>query len=371
MTLEELVKECAEIAYRETGFYIQGSGLTVLDGEGWKEFCGKTNTEQAAHGVYLPRAMRAVVRSDSEYMEVNIMHELFGHGLFCEQTKSGREIVRLERNIQAATPHIIQKNGPGKDDWVTDTTAFYTVLQSEEKLKQLVTYSMNDNEGFAVWMEQRLAERTGRAEMFRKKMKNMAHAKYAELLAEFNSFEERYGKTILLKAIGFPFTPDTENMPDILRKVLGDAYDSIRIGMLYGSRRPYSDIDIFIVSDEIKTQHHGWLDIYAVSVDEFRQGLANLDISITDPLLSGQKVAGSWKELQQCWEYIEKKEITPNMAYHNFRKAVEQEDIGKGFPEGSRERMTALGYAVSYMENAKHLCRGDKRLTMKELRIQR
>jgi len=88
-------------------------------------------------------------------------------------------------------------------------------------------------------------------------------------------------------ATDFPKYYDKKTLDGMLRKILGEKYGGVKLAVSYGSRRPYSDIDILIVSDKIEPAFNWWLDLAVIPEAEFKRLLGLLDISVTDPLFSG------------------------------------------------------------------------------------
>jgi hypothetical protein len=133
----------------------------------------------------------------------------------------------------------------------------------------------------------------------------------------------------------------------------------------YGSKKPYSDIDIFIVSNNPSRNYfNGWLDIYELNVKDFEYLKNNLDISITDPISTGTQIYGTTLEKHQ--NNILNQPITSEAINHNILRSIQQKEALNKTTD-ARLIKIATGYAKTYELNAKELAQGNKILMLTEI----
>jgi len=290
--------------------------------------------------------MTAYIKLDSPYFVLNAYHEFFGHGLFCEYSLIGRRLRSL--------------HGKHAQEYL------YSLVSPEEQFFGITNYNIHNYEGFAMWLEELLSKETGYADLFQKKMDELTIDDKI-LLNYFKESEQRLTRFGFLAQLGFPkhYTPKT--LDDFLKEKY-KYYNDAEIILLYGSKKPYSDIDLFIVTRAKTTNYfNGWLDIYQVNKEEFITLLELLDISITDPLLTGVLVKGDETLLKEYKEKIAHQEITRNAILHNQLMSENQLLLSQDKELSLREREVAKNYALTYMLNAQCLQKGIKLLTKQEL----
>ena len=125
---------------------------------------------------------------------------------------------------------------------------------------------------------------------------------------------------------------------------------------------------MFVVSDKDSGNlFNGWLDIYQVNREELFSFVEKLDISITDPLFSGELVIGDCGLLNSLRSKALASPITREAIDYNLRRSDEQMRFASFFPEDSRERRVSLSYQESFRRNAELLSKRYKALTFKNL----
>jgi predicted nucleotidyltransferase len=166
--------------------------------------------------------------------------------------------------------------------------------------------------------------------------------------------------------MGFPKYQDSNKIIDIIKKFYDTEFQNIELVISYGSKKPYSDIDLFIVSNNPSRNYfNGWLDIYELNIKDFECLKNNLDISVTDPIFTGIQIYGVLP-LEEYQRSILNHEITAeSIAHNNLRSKQQKELINK--TTDARLIKLATGYSNTYDFNAKELSLGNKLLTLKEL----
>jgi hypothetical protein len=200
-----LISRCNEILLSEIGIAPEKSVYRLHDNDSWKRLSEDSGMPDGCLGVYFPRDLSANVREDSEYLPINMMHEYFGHGLFCEYSEPGKKLVRLEKELEGieynirvssedSSPHIqVSRDNPFFEEYLRKRDETFSVM--------LRTYPLY--EGFALWMEHYLAQAIASAEMFDEKLERFITPYQKGLFTTQLAFCEKHGKNALLDRIGF------------------------------------------------------------------------------------------------------------------------------------------------------------------------
>jgi len=313
MNLTNLVLESEEVLLSEFGIKPEKSIYQVHPDNEWFEFVRKSGSLPESHGIYLPRTLSAHLREDSEFLLVNLLHEYFGHGLFCEHAITGQKIVSLEQSLVETEKQIFGLSElPEEQHFQIDTNNhfFEQYKDQREKLQRFFSQNVHNYEGFAMWLEYFLSKAINQEDLFERKMDELVHPDYKKLFEQFLTFSENNGNFALIAQLGFPKYYDDNTIVDTLRRIYKDNFDSIQLAILYGSGKPYSDIDLFIVSDKIPSCYNPWLDIYARTPSDFETDSINFSIAVTDPLFSGKTIIGNSNYQQQLQQRILNQPIT-------------------------------------------------------------
>lgn len=325
----------------------------------WNEFCSKNRLETTANGVYMVRDSSAHVLQDVELALQAFFHEYYGHGYYTEYSLPGKRLKALESRLkeeeQDASIDTI-----GKLEEFRQHSTTCRVLQG---FKQKI---MPEYEGFAMWMEWYLSELFCAEGEFAEKYEKFSTEEKG-ICSRFVQYSQDYGEHALFFSSGMPKHYNSGIIQNILERLYGDDFESIKMAMVYGSRKPYSDIDLFIVSDKVNCANFGWLDIYAVNTGIFEDLIAKFDISITDPLFTGDFVCGSNEYLKQTRANIIAAPITQQAIEFHNRHAEEAKKLALKYPADSAEFQTAMRYNASYIANAREMAQGRKPLILANL----
>jgi predicted nucleotidyltransferase len=310
----------------------------------WKEFITVNNFDFQSSGIYIPQSHRAYLNVEKNDFVCNIYHEYFGHGLFCEHSLLGRELVEKSRL------------GKGEDylnHTLSDSLKEFGILE-----RNIMNY-----EGFALWMEEFLCTNLGKMPIWKKRYENMSSEK-RQLLEKFLTAEKDYTRFGFMSQLGFPKYYAAEDILSLMQNYYGQEFGKIEFILLYGSRKPYSDIDLFVISHRQSSEFfNGWLDIYDVNKKDFLRMSGFLDISVTDPLFTGELIYGNKEKLFELQKDILKKPITKSSIQYNLLKADLEKTRGTKIRLTSRQKSLALSYTKTYMYNALALRKGLKLLT--------
>jgi len=319
MNLDGLVQEGAAHLHNTFGLAPERSQLIVHDDSAYRAFCAERNLRAESDGVYLPPQFEAHINHDAR-PELAVLHEYFGHGLYCEHAKQAQELVA------------------GRPTPLLESVA----------------------ESVAIWIEAKLASQIGLAPAFREK--------YGDYRSPAQQMEEQFGPRVVLYSHGFPKHYDTTILDDILTRVLGASYERVRAALVFGSRKPYSDIDIYLITDEpIREITNHWLDLHVRTPSIVEQGIGLLDSTVTHPLLTGDVIRGDRTYVEALRARISETPITPEAIAHNARLAEAYAKEATTYPIGSEDhRLTARSSRV-HKALAHELAAGRKTLTYDEL----
>ena len=153
----------------------------------------------------------------------------------------------------------------------------------------------------------------------------------------------------------------------MVKKQFKEDFKSIELALLYGSKKPYSDIDVFVVSDKIQDTFLNWLDVRSVSSQGLTDMLSKLDISATESLFTGEFITGNKAYLEQLKETAIKIPITEQAVTYNMHQAEHARRIALLNDGDYNKYRTANGWSQSYSQNARLLIKGKKALTKKGL----
>ena len=100
----------------------------------------------------------------------------------------------------------------------------------------------------------------------------------------------------------------------------------------------------------------------------FYNALKHFDISVTDPIFTGNLIYGDKNKFEQLKLQVLEQPITPEDIEYNFIEAIKQRELLPEIPENDKRRKDCLSYIESFLQNAKQLSLGHKALTLKELK---
>jgi hypothetical protein len=366
MILQSLVLEAEEVLLSE--FRIKPERSTYTAHSDWNGFVNTTGSHPGSHGVYLPRDLSAHLQESSEYLHVNLLHEYFGHGLFCEHTIPGQRIVSLEQALAETEKEMLNISAlQAVQRFQVDerNPYFERYKKQREETEQFFSQNIHNYEGFAMWLEHFLSNATNKEDLFDKKMDELVHPDYKKLFEQFLSFSEQNGNFALIAQLGFPKYYNDNKIIETLRKLYKEDFNSIELAILYGSQKPYSDIDLFIVSNKVQSSYNHWLDIYARTPEEFKKDLSHFSIAVTDPMFSGRTIIGNSEYQEQLKQRVLSQPITLEAIQYNLTQSEEQANIALMYLGGSKEKRIAESYQESFRRNAEELQRGNKILTLK------
>lgn len=352
--IDSILENTSFFIFSLFGLDINKSKLKYYSKENWKEFCNLNNFKQESEGLYIPASYTAYVRTDSPFLMSNIFHELYGHGLFVEHSVIGKELVDI---INSNQEHNKQND--------------FLFNKINKQKFGICDYNIYNYEGFAFWLESILCEETDNTRIWNIKKDNLSKD-YQDLFNHFKDAEEKLSRFGLISQMGFPKIYDNDKVLNSLQKLYGNNFSNIDFVVLYGSKRPNSDIDLFVVTDtETKSRniYNNTFDIYELNRNDFVNLSKNLNISVTDPMFSGELIYGNRNNFEYIKNYLLNKPITEQDINHN----LEQSEIQKRIlpyisKDDTRLLNNCLGYIDSFKYNAIELSKGYKPLVVSNLK---
>jgi len=360
INLDDLISQISEHYQQLLSIKPRRTKIQILSAIEWQNFCRKFNLDNSSEGISLSRNLTSYLLANSEFLPLNLFHEYFGHGLFFEYSKQGRFIQKLEKKL------IKEEKMNFKNRQFT----LEELLKFREKNSSFKLLQKEKNnplyEVFAIWTEHYLCELFKMKDKFEQKYKKIS-GKIKENLEKFIDFQKRQGELALFYEIGMPKYYDSLKIKTLLETIFKEKIKSARLVILYGSKKPYADIDLFVVSNEIKDFKNNWLDIYSLTPAEFEYSVSVFRISVTDPLLTGELVLGDKNYFEQKKKQLQEQPITQEAIYYNLIKSKEQKILAEQFPRNSKEYVIGMSYAETYLKNALALKQGKRKLTRNSL----
>jgi hypothetical protein len=337
------------------GYKPEETSLQQIPESQWGKFTQRRRLNLESSGIYFPRNQTTIIKGKNL---LSLFHEYFGHGLYCEQSLQGRKLVNLERGLLEEE----KQEFSGRKFNLEDLHRFRQQSQTFQELEKSRKQNLGQYELFAIWTEYLLSGQFGLEKDFEMKYVSLS-GEDREFVDSAIDFFRAYGNLATFYAQGLARI----QTPDRVRRLLGDVYSNklqnIKFAVLYGSKKPFSDIDVFAVSDNLPEIETDWLDLRVEKPDEFEEKVRLFDISVTDPILTGQFLFGDKKYLGRCIDRLSDQEITPEAVLHNLTRAEEQRNLALSFQDDSSERLKGLGYHKTFLSTALALRSGEKRLT--------
>lgn len=338
------------------GYSVKKTNLKELNEEEWKNFCGNYQLIDSSYGIYLPRTETAVIPKGNW---LSLFHEYFGHGLFCEQSLIGKRFVDLEKKLLEEEKQEFKN----KKVILKDVEKFREHNKTCCELKKVHDKNIDLFEKFAIFSEYFLLKKFGIIEKYELLLKQ-----YKEKIDSVISFNNQYGDL----ATFYNFGLARVTTPERVRKLLQGIYEekvikNSKLVLLSGSRKPFSDIDLFVSSDYLQSINNEWIDLVVLKEQDFERSIKLFETRITHPIFSGEFVTGDKKYLAEKKKQLLEQPITEEAIQHNLRLSEEQKESALNFPENSKGREIGLSYAKTYLTNFIALRNGKKIFTKEGL----
>ena len=193
--LKNLVNQISGQYFNILNIKPEKTNLQILDKKEWNDFCSKYNFDRTKEGILLPRNLTAYLLEDSDYLDLNLFHEYFGHGLYCEYSKIGKSVVELERRLMKEEEEFFRK-----DFSFEELKEFRRNNETFKLLQQATEKNLGLYEIFAIWTEHYLSEIQGIGYKFDEKYKEMP-LDIKMQLEKILEFQQDYRDTYLFKKL--------------------------------------------------------------------------------------------------------------------------------------------------------------------------
>jgi predicted nucleotidyltransferase len=349
MNLEKIIRESNEFIFDLFSLNNNETKINLVKKEHWNLYSFIYKFNKSSDGVYFPLIDERFINKDSNNIELLLLHEMFGHGLYYQNSLIGKEIVKKEKELVES-----------KDDFN---------LNSKMKINLENLYYENyiQIEGFALLIEQLLSQQLNLNKIYEKRFESMNYDNKI-ILEKYISFYNNYGELGILGQLNFPKNYKKNQIQNFVQKLFGNNIKDIKLCMLYGSKNPDSDIDLFVISNKIGSFFNGWLDIYSLTEKKFNDEINMLSLSATNPIISGEFILGDKNEYEIIKEKVLFSEITKEMIEYNYKISEQQKKLSYNFPKDSLEHKKGLSYYESFKKNAEYLSKGIKLLTYSNIK---
>ena len=191
------------------GYEPEQTSLQQIPENQWNEFTAQKGLSQNSSGIYLPRNQTAVIQGENP---LNLFHEYFGHGLFCEQSLTGRRLVDLEKKLLEEEQQEFQD----REFTLEDVQEFRNQNQIFQDLDEFRKQNLAQYETFAIWTEYLLSGENGLSEMFERRYDSL-EKRDREFVDYGINFSKQYGDLATFYTFGLKKIQDKK----ILLRLLG------------------------------------------------------------------------------------------------------------------------------------------------------
>ena len=308
----------------------------------------------------MPRNQTAIIHGENT---LSLFHEYFGHGLYCEQNLTGRKLVDLERRLLEEEKQEFSK----RRFTLEDIQKFRQGNLTFQELENFRQENLGRYELFAIWTEYLLSEEHNLREDFERKYDSLARQE-KEAADSVINFSQQYGNLATFYAQGMVRRIITERVRELLEDIYKDKLQDVKFALLYGSKKEFSDIDVFMVGSGTPNEAHSdWLDVKYKSHKEFRKGLRNFDVRILTPLMNGEFIFGDKNYFEQVREQVQNQPITEEAIRHNLKWSSRMQRLKDENSQDDFLKNKFNGYSQTYLANALALRQGLRLFSKEEL----
>ncbi|NMB67119.1 hypothetical protein GYA25_03615 [Candidatus Woesearchaeota archaeon] len=341
------------------GYKPEQTSLQLVPNSKWFSFTQTRGLNPNSSGIYLPRNQTAVIQEGNP---LSLFHEYFGHGLYCEQSLKGRKLVDLEKRLLEEEK---QEFYSGRFT-LEDVQRFRQENQTFQKLNEFRRQNLLQYETFAIWTEYLLSGEHGLKDLFGKKYDSL-QGQEKEAVDSVIGFSEQYGNLATFYAQGMTRKTTPERVKRLLKDVYKDKLQDVRFALLYGSKKEFSDIDVFMVGKNPQESHSNFLDVKMQSSRDLRKGIKNFDVRTITPLINGEFIFGDKNYFEKSREQILSQQISEEAIKHNLKWSSRMQRLKSENSEDDFLRNKFQRYSQTYLANALALKDGKKLFTKEEL----
>ena len=342
------------------GYKPEQTSLQIIPFSEWLGFTSERNLDSDSLGIYSPRNRTAMIKGENP---LSLLHEYFGHGLYCEQSLAGRELVDLERKLLGEEREEFE----GRNFTLSEIKRFRLRNKTFRELHEFKEQNLGRYELFAIWAEYFFSKELGLEKEFERKYDSFP-SEDNEMINSVINFSERYGNLATFYAQGIA----RRTTPERARKLLEEIYgrknvDNSKLILLTGSKKPFSDIDLFASSNYLKATNNGWLDLVVFDEGDFERRINLFEAQVTHPIFAGDFVTGDKDYLEEKRRQLKVQPITEEAIEYNLSRSKYAQQVSDSYPKNSEEREVASSYSKTHFANALALKEGLRLFTKEEL----
>lgn len=342
------------------GYAPEQTSLQQIPEFQWNEFAQSRGLNSNSSGIYFPRNQTAIIREENP---LNLFHEYLGHGLYCEQNLTGRRLVDLERTLLEQE----KKEFSSGRFSLEDLQKFRKQNQTFQELENFRQENLGKYELFAIWTEYLLSGEHDLRKDFERKYDSLEKQE-KEAVDSVINFSKNYGNLATMYTQGMARRTTPERVRRLLDDIYGDKLNNVRFALLYGSKKEFSDIDIFMMGRGKPNEAHSeWLDVKYKSHKEFKKGLKNFDVRILNPLMNGELIFGDRNYFERQKQKVLFQPITKEAIKHNLKWSSRMQRLKDENLKDSFLRNKFEGDSKTYLANALALMQGQRLFSKDDL----
>ncbi|MFA5071878.1 MAG: hypothetical protein WC511_05990 [Candidatus Pacearchaeota archaeon] len=344
------------------GYKPEQTSLKQIPKNKWDEFATQRGLNPNSSGIYLPRNQTSFIRDENP---LSLFHEYFGHGLYCEQNLTGRKLVDLEKKLLEKEKQEFQN----KNFTLEELNNFRRRNEVFNELDNFKQENLGRYELFAIWTEYLLSQKFNLKNKFEKKYDSLSNQE-KEAVDSVINFSESYSDLATMYAQGMARRTTTKRVGELLREIYGnEKVNNSKLILLTGSKKPFSDIDLFASSNYLQEIKNDWLDLCVFDEEDFEKRIKLFEIQVTYPIMLGDFITGDEDYLKKKKKQLIEQPITEEAIKHNLRKSEEQKQRAEQYPRNVKEREVGLDYSKTYLANALMLKKGKRIFDLKKLKL--
>ncbi len=356
--IESLLDASVSFYRNLLGYGPENTNLLQIPDYNWDSFTSRNGFNPSSYGIYLPRNQTAIIRGDSPF---SLFHEFFGHGLFCEQSLVGRKLVELEKKLYDEEAQLFPNQNFSLED-------VGRLRQKSETFKELDLFRMENLtrfESFAIWTEYLLSKEFSIEEEFQRRY-SLLTKEDKDLVESIIYFHRKNGALATFYAQGLARRNTSERVGCLLNDLFKRDVKKIKFALLYGSKKEFSDIDVFVVSDDLH-DINSWLDLRVYGSNDFERRADLLDIAITNPVITGEFILGDRSYYEFMKRKILQNPISESSISHNLQESFNQKSLAERCSKDSRDFLRGMGYCLTYLATHLSLKNGLRLFTREDL----
>ena len=341
------------------GYKPEQTSLKQIAKNQLNEFAIQNGFNPNSLGIYLPRNQTAIIKKGDS---LGLFHEYFGHGLYCEQSLPGRKLVELEKRLLEEEKQEFSNSKFSLED-LQKFRQQNPVFNELENFRQ---ENLGSYELFAVWTEYLLSREFDLKDNFERKY-DALQKNDQEVVDSAINFSEAYGDLATFYVFGLKKIQDKKRLLRLCKDIYGRRLDRTRLILHFGSGKSFSDIDLFIVSNDIPATYDPWLDVRVYRLEDIEKNIRFLNPMVTDPILTGRFIFGDVAYRNKLRQQILTQPITEEAINFSLREHEIEKRRAKNESLGRDLQNKNLKSSRIFLTNALALKNGNKVLTSDNL----